>query len=369
MRILYVARYWHPSLERKLVLMAAYPDVHVLLLRPSRPEDATGGAPAGPDAATRYRAVAVPLRWRPHDPHRALYRTRTFSPRPFRPELIHAEEEPDSLAALQVALARRLLAPRARLILHTWQNVNRAKAWHVRTVTRIALRQADAILCANTEGVRVLTEMGYRGPTAVLPPQGVDLSLFHPAADAGTRGGRFTVLYAGRLAPEKGLETLIEAMRDVPSPAGLLVIGNGSHRPQLEASARRAGVRDRVEFVPAVAPEELARRYRQADVLVLPSRTTPVWKEQFGRVLIEAMACRLPVVGSDSGAIPEVIGDAGLIFPEGDAGALAAHLVRLMRCPGFGAELAARAYQRVLDRYTQEHIAARTLHAYRRVLQ
>jgi glycosyltransferase involved in cell wall biosynthesis len=110
-------------------------------------------------------------------------------------------------------------------------------------------------------------------------------------------------------------------------------------------------------------PQQLAA----LDVLVLPSRATPVWKEQFGRVLTEAMACRVPVVGSDSGAIPEVIGEAGLIFPAGDASALAGCLARLQAEPALRAELAERGYQRVLRHYTQAGLAERTAQFYRQL--
>jgi quercetin dioxygenase-like cupin family protein len=90
-------------------------------------------------------------------------------------------------------------------------------------------------------------------------------------------------------------------------------------------------------------------RLAQLDALVLPSLTRPNWKEQFGRVLVEAMACGVPVVGSDSGEIPRVIGQAGLSFPEGDAGALRASLAELMGSERRRAELGARGRIRVLE--------------------
>ena len=94
--------------------------------------------------------------------------------------------------------------------------------------------------------------------------------------------------------------------------------------------------------------------------MVLPSRTTATWKEQFGRVLTEAMACGVPVVGSNSGAIPEVIADAGLIFPEGDAMSLAAQLQRLANEHTLAVELGRRGMARVVDNYSQKRIAAKT---------
>jgi glycosyltransferase involved in cell wall biosynthesis len=101
------------------------------------------------------------------------------------------------------------------------------------------------------------------------------------------------------------------------------------------------------------------------DLLVLPSRSRPNWQEQFGRILVEAMACGVPVVGSDSGEIPHVIGDAGVVFPEDNVAALTAALRRLQSDADERTALARRGRQRVLAHYTQEQIAAQTADAYR----
>ena len=101
--------------------------------------------------------------------------------------------------------------------------------------------------------------------------------------------------------------------------------------------------------------------YRSLDLLVLPSRTRPNWKEQFGRVLIEAMACGVPVLGSDSGEIPHVIGDAGIVFPEGDVEMLRCQVQRLMVDRAARNSLAAAGRQRVLDRFTMAEIARQTV--------
>jgi glycosyltransferase involved in cell wall biosynthesis len=101
------------------------------------------------------------------------------------------------------------------------------------------------------------------------------------------------------------------------------------------------------------------------DALALPSLTRPNWKEQFGRILVEAMASGVPCAGSDSGEIPHVLGDAGLVVPEGDAGALAAALSRLADDPGLRRALAARGRARVLARYTHARIAEKTCAVYR----
>jgi glycosyltransferase involved in cell wall biosynthesis len=101
------------------------------------------------------------------------------------------------------------------------------------------------------------------------------------------------------------------------------------------------------------------------DLFVLPSETRPNWREQFGRVLVEAMACGVPVVGSDSGEIPTVVGDAGLSFPEGDAARLAECLRSLLADAALREELAQRGRERVLELFTVEQVAAQHYEIYR----
>jgi len=363
-RVLYIARYRDSTMARKIAFLAQERDLMLWLVHPCVWRDEYGYktvniTPQG------YQVLPVPLLGRLNDPHRALYRTLTFGLPSIRPHIIHAEEEPDSLSALQIALARRLFAPQAKLILHTWQNVNRPKRWYVRLVTRFSLREADAILCANSEGMQVLREMGYPGPTAVIPPIGVDTRVFQPLERQPSDA--FVVAYAGRFVPEKGLDTLMEAMARLGPGVELWLIGNGPYRPALEALSRGLGIEGWVRWLEPVPPERMPEFLAQVDVVVLPSRTTRVWKEQFGRILVEAMACKVLVVGSDSGAIPEVVGDAGLIFPEGDAAALAECLNRLRQSPELRAQFAERGLIRV-QLYAQERIADLTAAFYQQVV-
>ncbi len=140
-------------------------------------------------------------------------------------------------------------------------------------------------------------------------------------------------------------------------------------REALRALARSLGILDRIAFVDWVGHGEVPAFLRRMDVLVLPSRTTPGWAEQFGHLLIEAMGCGAVPVGSDSGEIPWVIGDAGLIFPEEDHRALAAALRRLRDEGGLREKLARAGRRRVLDHFSWEVIAEKTQAIYERVLQ
>ncbi len=364
-RVLYLARYHSAAMEKKIAFMAAVPSWQIWLFRPSAWRDEYSTMSLNVGTGLAYRVISAPMIGRPNDPHRALYRSLTFALRRINPDLIHAEEEPDSLAALQIAMARRVLAPRAKLMWHTWQNVNRPKSGYVRAITDFNLRQADAILCANQEAVEVLRQMNYTRPAPVIPPQGVDETIFHPLEPHAPHE-QFTIGFVGRFVPEKNIDLLLQAVQLLAQPMQILLVGNGPQRAQLEEQAQKIDAQ--IDFIEPVPLEQLTSLYQRLDVLVLPSRATPVWKEQFGRVLIEAMACGVPVIGSNSGAIPEVIDGAGLVFPEGDAAALADCLRRLTASPELRSELARRGVVRVQTHYMQERIAQQTLDFYHQVL-
>ncbi len=366
MRVLFIARYRDPTMDRKVRHLAATEGLTVRQVRPAHwQDDLLSDNHAAIDSLVDL--VSLPMLGRPDDPHRATYRTITFGLRQFRPDIIHAEEEPDSLAALQIALARRLCAPRAKLVLNTWQNIDRPRRPEVRWVTWQTLRAADGVMCANGEAQSILQRHGYRGYTEVLPAVGVDTDTFQPCSDRPARQ-TFVTGYVGRFVPEKGIHILLEAVAQLGSGYQLRLVGSGPVVAALQAQCGALGLRDRVRFVPPMPPAQVAAFLCQLDVLVLPSLTTPKWKEQFGRVLTEAMACGVPVIGSSSGAIPEVIGDAGLIFPEGNVTALAGCLRNLQQAPALRQELAQRGLVRARSEFAQTVIAARTAAVYRHLL-
>lgn len=153
--------------------------------------------------------------------------------------------------------------------------------------------------------------------------------------------------------------TPVEACARLKGDFRLVYIGAGPQKAVIEEAAQRLGIAQKVEFIPAVSSIEIPAYMSGLDALVLPSLTTSNWKEQFGRVLVEAMACETPVVGSSSGEIPYVIGDAGLVFPEGSALALAENLQKLMDDSTLRTELAQRGLERVNANYTQAQVARR----------
>ncbi|MCL4835092.1 MAG: glycosyltransferase family 4 protein [Caldilineaceae bacterium] len=365
MRVLFIARYRDPTMHRKVEHMAQTGD---LLIRHIFPgvwqDDLLRVDQQLPDMPGLQRRTTGMI-GSPIDPHRSFYRSLTLGIPAFRPHIIHAEEEPDSLAALQIVLCRRLFAPQAKLFLHTWQNVDRPLSLPVRAVLAATLAAADAIFCANREAVELLQQRRYLRPMPVIPAVGVDTEQFCPRLPKTSE--RFRVGYIGRLIPEKGIDILLQAAARLADGCQVVIVGGGPEESFLRQQVEALELGDQVQFVASVPTAQIAGVLGGLDALVLPSRSTTVWKEQMGRVLLEAMAVGVPVIGSDSGAIPEVIGEAGLIFPEGDVDALATRLVELMSRSELSRELIRRGQARVNALYSQKKLAARTVEFYRRM--
>jgi len=212
----------------------------------------------------------------------------------------------------------------------------------------------------------VWRDKGYSGPLAVIPQFGVDPELFYPDDRPPRR--EFVIGFIGRLVFEKGVDMLVKAAAALPGTWRLVFCGGGPERETLERLAQELNIGERVAFDDWQDSTQMPQYYRRLDVLALPSRTRPNWMEQFGRVLVEAMACGVPVVGSTCGEIPNVIGDAGLIFQEDNVAQLRRQLLRLQQQPDLRRKLGERGRQRVLDRYTQKQIAAQTVAVYREIM-
>ena len=310
-----------------------------------------------------YQLIVTPMAWNGSF-HLHYYPKLPAILRHSRPDICHIDEEAYNLATY-LAL-RAACRAGGRTLFFTWQNLMRRYPPPFRWMEDYVHRHVDAAIAGSRDAAQILREKGYTGLVQVIPQFGVDPMLFHPLAERDP-GTPFTVGYAGRLVEKKGLDSLADAVIGLAGEWRLILCGTGPLRGELEARFSACGLASRVHFYDQVASEEMPRYLRMMDVLVLPSRTRPDWKEQFGRVLIEAMACGVPVIGSDSGEIPNVIGDGGVVFAEGDAQALVDALALLRDEPGPRAALGTKGRARVLAHYTQSRIAAQTVAFYRRI--
>lgn len=352
--------------QRKLEEIAAHDGIELTVAVPACWRDERGELHLERAYTTGYDLVVEPLRFNGNF-HTHYYPRLGRRIAHLRPDLVHIDEEPYNLATAHTMwLARRA---GARTLFFSWQNLNRRYPVPFRWFERYVLRHADHAIVGNQAAAQVWREKGYRGPLTVIPQFGVDPEICKSSEKKKDPGRGFVIGFVGRMVPEKGADLLIEAAATLPGVWRLTLCGGGPEQERLERLARELGLGDRVFFDGQLPSTQMPAYYQQLDVLVLPSRTLPNWKEQFGRVLVEGMACGLPVVASDCGEIPNVIGDAGLIFHENDVEGLRRHLLLLQQQPELRRELGLRGRQRVLERYTQAQIAAQTVQVYRDVMR
>lgn len=308
------------------------------------------------------RTVAVPVRFA-SQPHLMRYgRQLATLLRRERWDVIHCWQEPFVLSAAQVAKAAR---PEPALVYATFQNLRKRYPLPFSRFERASMARANGWIAFGRTVQETLEGCpGYRSrPFAVIPP-GVDLARFRVDPEARARirrqlgwgdDGPPVIGFLGRFVREKGIDVLTAALAKLDVPWRALFVGGGAMEDELEAWASRSDGRARIAA--GVPHDEVPAWLAAMDVLVAPSLTTPRWREQFGRMLIEAMGCGVAVVGSDSGEIPHVIGPDGIVVPEGDVDALATALRELILHPELRQDLARRGRERVEAGFSLPHVA------------
>jgi L-malate glycosyltransferase len=301
--------------------------------------------------------------------------------RSFRPDIIQVEQGVKSIAYAETITLNKLLGLRAKNVFFTWWNLPYELKFPLAQLEAYNLKHTHGIMVGNQDGYQVLRDRGYQGQMAIMPQLGVDQNLFQPqdqpeiAASIGIAADDFVIGFVGRFVPEKGLKTLLNAVASLGNDRRwkVLLLGRGPMQAELMEQAETLGIADRLIQVESVPHADVYRYINLMSTLVLPSETSDAfktltasgWKEQFGHVIIEAMACQVPVIGSDSGEIPNVIADAGLVFPEGNVEALRDRLIQLIDQPTFAEEIAARGYHRAMVKYTNCALAKEALDFYR----
>ncbi len=299
--------------------------------------------------------------------------------REFRPNVIQMEQGSKSVGYAQLITLNRLLGLKAKNTFFTWWNLPYEVKFPLSLLENYNLRHTDGLVVGNQDGADILKEHGYQGPACVMPQLGVDERIFRPtdeaelAASHGLSPDDFVIGFVGRFVEEKGLRTLFKALGRITDRSWkLLLLGRGPLKIELEQQAKELGISERIIWIESVPHADVPRYINLMDTLVLPSETTYQfktlsavgWKEQFGHVIIEAMACKVPVIGSDSGEIPHVIKQDGLVFPEGDAAAFAEKLAILIDHPEQQQSLAKKGYHRAMAEYTNKALAKRQLNFY-----
>jgi glycosyltransferase involved in cell wall biosynthesis len=366
--------------QKKLEEMATIAGVDLTVVVPPYWDDPNGLTRLEQTHTQGYRLLVSNMVLNGHY-HLHFYPKLKKIAREIRPDIIHIDEEPYNLATFHAMRIARSVG--AGTVVFSWQNLGRLYPPPFNFMESYVLRHAGALLVGNSEAGEVWHKKGYNGPIYLIPQFGVDPAVYyrHPRP---VRKERRSVVryrkaqlpsqpalvmgYVGRLVEEKGLEVLFLAASKLVGPWNIQILGDGPDRPRLEQMVQWLGLSGRVTFDQWMPSTHLPHYFSGLDVLVLPSLSRANWKEQFGRVLIEAMACDVITIGARCGAIPEVIGEAGLTFAEGDVDELRGQLQNLIDNVALRQELRSKGRQRVVDNYTQAAVAKNTVNVYRRIL-
>jgi glycosyltransferase involved in cell wall biosynthesis len=270
-------------------------------------------------------------------------------------DVVHVWEEPYVCAGAQIVR----LAPRSSCVIPaTFQNIDKQYPPPFDYLERRSMRRAGGwIAFGRTVHETLSRRPGYAAkPSRIISP-GVDTSLFHPdpsrgarvRADLGWTDGPPIVGFVGRFVEAKGLRVLIAALERTRTPWRALLVGSGELLHDIRAFARKYP--GRVAVFTGVTHADVPAYLNAMDLLCVPSQTTVRWREQFGRVLIEAMASGVPIIASHSGEIPFVVGDAGRIVDEADVDAWARAIEGAVSDHEWRTDSAARGMSRVADRF------------------
>ncbi|MCU1459949.1 MAG: glycosyltransferase [Acidimicrobiales bacterium] len=281
-----------------------------------------------------------------------------------RLDILDVHEEPASLAAFEFRVLAWLFQRHVPIVFYGAQNIAKRYPLPFRWIERGSLERASGAHCCNADAGRIFRDKGFRGAMRVIG-LGIDVAQFAPSAPPRI-SDQFHLGYVGRLERHKGVAVLIEAIAPVEGTY-LEIYGDGPARDELESLVQRKGLAHRVTFHGFRSHGELPGVYQSLDALALPSLRTRTWMEQFGRVAVEAMASGLPVLVSDVGALPEVVGDAGVSVPAGDIAAWRQAIASIIADPCARSELGKMGIAQA-QTYSWHCIAAAHLSLYREVV-
>ncbi|URA10868.1 glycosyltransferase [Thermospira aquatica] len=337
MRILYI---WHaavePGFRRLLDTMSKEADVSLTLVTAHRWTESGRDQHWDNHTPSSYPAYGLLVAFRNHI--RSFFFVNKFSIMRIllktKPDIIYIKEEPYSLAAFQWVLFARIFSRKSRILIESDENLVLRQPLPYHWIERFVLHAIDGIACVPTDGIELYKAKGFQkkiyktsyfvNETLFLPLEKKEASSYFPEVDTSLPA----IGYVGRITEEKGIDTLLEAAKSLLS-AGyrfhLYLLGsvNLSFQPTLATLLSDPLLENTVHLLKARPMEHLVYFYNLMDAIVLPSKTTSWWKEQFGRVIVESQACGTPVIGSSSGEIPHVVGDPSFVFEENNATALA----------------------------------------------
>ena len=284
-----------------------------------------------------------------------------------QPDIVDIIEEPYSLVTAQTLFHCSGLPRVPATVFFSAQNIKKNYPPPFRWTEQYVFNNATKAHPISTEVLEVMQSKGFSGPSEIIP-MGVNTDVYTSANKEkaleflGVKPP--VVLFMGRLVPEKGYDDLIDAALTSEEAFSLVIIGGGPDEERVKDRLTELSRKRPVHCTGRIPHKEAATAIAAADIVVVPSRTTSWWKEQFGRIIVEAQCSGAAVIGSDSGEIPVVIGDSGLIFPEGDAEELKHHIDTLLRNRTLLEEYSKKGLKHATERYSWEAVAQKTVESY-----
>lgn len=317
---------------------------------------------AGDDGGVRVVPIAV--RGPVTEPGQLLWNAKALRSllTEFKPDLLHIEEEAwTQPAALGLRLARRLRIPG---VLATAESLPRSYTIGQRLRRERSLRRAAGLIGANNLALALATRRRPSAPHLSIPRLGVT----PPVTVSREPHSGLAIGFVGRLVPERGLDLLFRACVGLAGKWTLAVVGTGPSQEELEGLAQRLGIAARISWLGALPRQAVDEVWHRLDCLVLPSRTTERWVMTEARAALHAMANGVAVVGTDSGALAEIIGNAGRIVPEEDVASLTAVLQDLYADRSECERLGSAGRRRVQEELSDAAIAGRMLAFWRTLI-
>ncbi len=284
----------------------------------------------------------------------------------FNPDIVHVDQETFSLSAYQIAkITHKLKIP---LVVFSWENIADKPLSFIRKMTKnYVLKTARAIVAGNKGAEYALRKWGYEGRIEVIPQYGVELNY-----KSGNTDKEFIIGYSGKLIYSKGIDVLLaaaEILKNKELSFKIIILGYGSEKKRLQKIAEEKNINEIIIWKDAVEPSKSLEIMREFSVLVLPSRATSSWKEQFGRVIIESMAMGIPVIGSMSAEIPRIIGHNELLFPEDDEYRLAVLLENLIKNKTKLSDMQQYCYKRIKENYIHDIITSKYINLWNNIIK
>lgn len=279
----------------------------------------------------------------------------------FRPDLVHIEEPPGTQAAAALASAARRL--RIPYVVFSSESLQRRRGLFEGRRYRRTLAEAAGVVGGSQRATGLLAEAAPAALRTMLPQFGVTPAPAVPRTDLrpGIRLG-----FMGRLVPERGGEILLRAVAALMGAWTLTIVGTGPEQEALEALAQRLGLASRIRWLGGIPMSELGPVWEEIDCLVVPSQDTPTWVDRSNPMLLEAMSRSIAPVVTRAGALPEIVGDTGIVVDDRDS--LVSALQELLADPARVRLMGERARQRVLQELVDSAVAARTLAFWEQVL-